>query len=178
MIILITGTPGVGKTTISKMLKEKLDAHLIPINELVEKKHLSNDIHKEKKYKIVDMEALFQELDSLIGKIDRSTNVIVEGHLSHFYQTSDLVIVLRADPHVLRKRMEIKGWNEAKIKENLEAEAIGVCSYEAQEIHGEKVNEIDTSNLLPHEVCDVIIEVLNGEKKFPVGIVDFLEYLI
>ena len=74
--------------------------------------------------------------------------------------------------------MEIKGWNETKIKENLEAEALGICSYEAQEIHREKTNEIDTSNLSPYEVSDIIIEVLNGKKNFPVGDVDFLEYLI
>ena len=178
MIILITGTPGVGKTTISNILKEKLDAQLISINEIVEKKHLYNGIHKEKKYKIVNMEELFQELDSIIGKSDRSNYIIIEGHLSHFYQTSDKVIVLRANPNVLRKRMEIKGWNETKVQENIEAEALGICSYEAQEIHREKVNEIDTSNLLPHEVSDLIIEILKDEKKFPVGNVDFLGYLI
>jgi adenylate kinase len=178
MIILITGTPGVGKTTVSNVLKEKLDAHLISINELVEKKHLYYGIHKEKKYKIVDMASLFHELDILIEKINRSNYIIVEGHLSHFYQTSDVVIVLRANPDVLRKRMEFKDWNDAKIKENLEVEALGICSYESQEIHGEKANEIDTSNLLPDEVSDVIIKVLKGEKKFPVGNVDFLEYLM
>ncbi|MGZ7067525.1 MAG: adenylate kinase family protein, partial [Methanobacterium sp.] len=72
----------------------------------------------------------------------------------------------------------IKGWNDAKIKENIEAEALGICSYEAQEIHGKKANEMDTSNLLPHEVSDIIIDILKGEKRFPVGNVDFLEYLL
>ncbi|MGZ7047591.1 MAG: adenylate kinase family protein [Methanobacterium sp.] len=177
MIILITGTPGVGKTTVSRILKEKLNANLIDINELVDKKRIYTGIHKEKKYKIVDMDALSRELDSKIKKNDKSNYVIVEGHLSHFYKNSDAVFVLRANPNVLRKRMEIKGWKKAKMDENIEAEALGICSYEAYEIHGKKANEIDTSDISPQEVSDLIIDILNGDNGFPVGSVDFLDYL-
>lgn len=176
MIILITGTPGVGKTTVSKILNDKLDAHLIAINELVDKKHLYTGIDEEKGYKIVDIDALFNELDD-IKKDNESNYIIVEGHLSHFYDNSDLVIVLRANPDILRSRMKVKGWKEAKVNENIEAEALGICSYEAYEIHGEKVNEIDTGIISPHEVSNLIIEVINGNRKFPVGNVDYLEYL-
>ncbi len=177
MIILITGTPGVGKTTISKILAEKLNAHLLAINELVDEKHLYTGIDEERGYKIVDLDALFNEIDNIIEKVDKSDYIIVEGHLSHFYENSDTVIVLRANPDILRERLEVKGWKEAKINENIEAEAIGVCSYEAYEIHGKKANEIDTSNISPQDVVNLIIDVINGEKRFPVGDVDFLEYL-
>jgi len=178
MIILITGTPGVGKTTVSQVLSEKLDAYLIDINELVDEKHLYTGIDEERGYKIVDLDALFKEIDEIIEHIDgHDKYIIIEGHLSHLFDTSDLVIVLRAYPDVLRDRMKTKGWNEAKIRENIEAEAIDVCSYEAFEIHVNKVNEIDTSNIPPEKVVDLIIDVINGDKKFPVGSVDFLEYL-
>ncbi len=178
MIILITGTPGVGKTTVSRLLADKINAFLIDINELVNEKHLYTGIDEEKGYKIVNLDDLFNEIDNIIGKIDDSNKyIIIEGHLSHLFEKSDLVIVLRANPDVLQERMNTKGWNNAKIRENIEAEAIDVCSYEAFEIHGDKVNEIDTSNISPQEAVDLIIEVINGEKKFPVGSVDFLEYL-
>lgn len=177
MIILITGTPGVGKTTVSNILKEKLNAYLICINELVDEKHLYTGIDEEKGYKIVDMDLLFNELDSITRKIDKSGYIIIEGHLSHFYENSDIVIVLRANPNVLMDRMEIKDWEEAKINENIEAEVIGACSYEAYEIHGEKAIEIDTGDISPEEVSDLIIDAISGDKEFPIGNVDYLEYL-
>ena len=178
MIILITGTPGVGKTTVSRLLADKINAFLIDINELVNEKHLYTGIDEEKRYKIVNLDDLFNEIDNIIGKIDDSNKyIIIEGHLSHLFEKSNLAIVLRANPDVLQERMDTKGWNNTKIRENIEAEAIDVCSYEAFEIHGDKVNEIDTSNISPQEAVDLIIEVINGEKKFPVGSVDFLEYL-
>ncbi len=178
MIILITGTPGVGKTTVSSILVEKIDAYLVNINELVDEKHLYTGIDEERGYKIVDLDALFNEMDAIIKMVDGSSqHIIVEGHLSHLFENSDLVIVLRANPDVLRDRMKTKGWGTAKIRENIEAEAIDICSYEAFEIHGDKVNEIDTSNIPPERVADLIIDVINGIKRFPVGNVDFLEYL-
>lgn len=178
MIILITGTPGVGKTTVSFILAEKLNAHLININELVDEKHLYTGIDEERGYKIVDLDALFNEIDDIIGKISNfHKHIIIEGHLSHLFGKSDVVIVLRANPDILRKRMKTKGWKEDKIRENIEAEIIDVCSYESFEIHREKVNEIDASDIPPEKVVDLIIDVINGDKKFPIGSIDFLEYL-
>lgn len=177
MIIIITGTPGVGKTTVSNLLRDKLDANLVAINDLVDEKHLYTGIDEERGYKIVDMDALLDELDNIVEKSDRSNYIIIEGHLSHFYKNSDVLIALRANPDVLRERMVVKCWKEVKINENIEAETIGICSYEAYQIHGEKVNEIDTSNILPQDVSNMIIDVINGTKKFPVGNVDFLDYL-
>ena len=177
MIILITGTPGVGKTTVSSILVEKTGAYLVDINKLVDEKHLYTGIDEERGYKIVDMDALFNEMDKIINIDDPDKHVIVEGHLSHLFEKSDIVIVLRANPDILKDRMKTKGWKSAKIRENIEAEAIDVCSYEAFEIHGDKVNEIDTSDILPEHVADLIIDVINGSKSFPVGNVDFLEYL-
>lgn len=177
MIILITGTPGVGKTTVSNVLKDKLNANLIAINELVDEKHIYMGIDPERGYKIVDMDVLFEELDKIVKEIDESNYILIEGHLSHFYENADLIIVLRANPDVLRDRMKVKGWEKSKIDENIEAEIIGICSYESYEIHGKKASEIDTSSISPQEVSDLIIKVINGDNEFPIGNVDYMEYL-
>jgi adenylate kinase len=113
-------------------------------------------------------------IDNLKTKKDM---VIVEGHLAHYCEEADLVIVLRAHPSLLRKRLHAKGFNDAKVQENIEAEALDVCAFEAFQIHNDKVNEIDTSYKNPLEVRDLIIKVINGEEHFPVGKVDFLDYL-
>lgn len=176
MLILISGTPGVGKTTVSALLAERLNAYLIDINRLVDEKHLYTGIDEERGYKVVDLDALSTEMDRIIDEIDNEF-IIIEGHLSHLFDKSDFVIILRANPKVLNERMKIKGWNDQKISENIEAEAIDIISYEAYHIHGDRANEIDTSNIKPEKVVDLIIDVIRGNKEFPVGSVDFLEYL-
>jgi adenylate kinase len=174
-IVLITGTPGVGKSTISSLLARRLNAILLDINQLVDEKKFYTGIDEQRKFKIVDLNALCRELDRIVQ--NSSGYVIIEGHLSHYYKNADLVIVLRANPIVLRDRLKAKGFDELKIRENIEAEAIDLCSFEAFRIHGDRTNEIDTSDISPDKVVNLIVEVMNGDKKFPVGKVDFLDWV-
>jgi adenylate kinase len=103
---------------------------------------------------------------------------IIEGHLSHYVQDADFVIVLRANPQVLRKRLKTRNWKDSKIEENAEAEALAVCTCEAYQIHGERVNEVDTTDISPEETAELIIEVIKDKKHFPAGSVDFLQDLL
>jgi adenylate kinase len=176
MIILITGTPGTGKSTVSKILNKKLDSVLLDINKLVEDKNLYSGYDKKRKFKIVNLNALFAEIEKLITNKDQI--IIIEGHLSHYFEKSDVTIVLRANPNVLRERLKNKGFDDSKIQENIEAEAIDLCTWESFNIHENKTNEIDTSNITPETVVNHIIDIINGKKKFPVGKVDFLEYFL
>lgn len=177
MIVLITGTPGTGKSTISRMLKEKLGATLVDVNKVVIEEHLYTGVDKDRGYKVVDLDAMCIKLDEITETFEGDT-MIVEGHLSHYFKGADLVIVLRARPDVLRKRLKARGWNDSKINENVEAEALDTCTFEANEIYGEKVNEVDTSELEPEEVSDLLVDVITGKKHFPIGNVDFLEDII
>jgi adenylate kinase len=190
MILLLTGTPGTGKTTISKLLAEKFGCQLVDINHLVEEKHLYTGLDPEKDYKIVDMDALEGELFKIVGvenagdqKTDSSINfsktscIIIEGHLSHYFPQADLVVVFRTEPHTLEERLKKRGWKAAKIRENLEAEALDICTWEAYQIHGTKVHEVETTNITPDEAINIISEIFNGKKSFPVGNIDFSGYL-
>ena len=175
MIVLITGTPGTGKSTVAEILKTKIGASLVGVNELVDEKHIYTGIDEDRGYKIVDLDAMCLELNKVVENSGEEEVLIIEGHLSHYFEGGDLVIVLRAKPIVLRERLKTKGWTNSKIQENIEAEAIDICTFESYEIHGDKVNEIDTSELKPEEVANLIIDVITGKKWFPVGNVDFLE---
>jgi len=182
-IIFITGTPGVGKSTFSKLLEKKLPAHLIKISKLVEDKNLFSGIDREKKYKIVDLDILCRAIKKASDEIfsiknKKSEIIIVDGHLSHFCQEADMVIVLRTHPSILKKRLLKRGYSDSKILENLEAEAIGVCSIESHELHGNKVHEIDVGKLSPEDGLKIIIDVIGGKKQFPVGDVDFLDWIV
>ena len=57
-IILITGVPGVGKTTISSLLMQKLDAVHIDISKIVKEENLYESIDEERQSLIIDIEKL------------------------------------------------------------------------------------------------------------------------
>lgn len=178
-IIIITGTPGTGKTTVSRALSKNLSIPLVEVNKLVEEKHIYHGYNKERGYKEVDLDDLDTELEQLITNSD-DDGLIIEGHLAHQIKDSegiDYIIVLRARPDILRKRLNTRNWPESKVQENIEAEALDICTYESVEFHDKKVNEIDTTDLNLENVVDQIIEVVKGEKYFPPGRVDFLEFM-
>jgi len=178
MLLLLTGTPGTGKSTLSKLLVKKLSGKLVKINQLVEEKNLYMGLHPEKRYLEVDLNALKKEIKRIVTKSPKKDFwVIVEGHLSHYISNANLVLVLRANPHVLEERLRSRGWTDAKIRENLEAEALDVCTWEAFHIHGDIVQELDTSTLSPEEAVKIILKIINGKTSFSVGEVDFSEYL-
>ncbi|MGB7968946.1 MAG: adenylate kinase family protein [Methanobacterium sp.] len=176
--VIITGTPGTGKTTVSKIVSKTLNTPLIALNELIIDKHLYNGHDDEKGYKIVDMEALSSEINLILDSTDKQ--LIIEGHLAHDLgvdEKVDTVIVLRARPSVLRDRLKKREWPDSKIQENVEAEALDLCTFESVETHGDKVHEVDTSDLDVDDVSEIIIQILNGNKQLPPGKINFLEEL-
>ncbi|RJS88290.1 hypothetical protein CW705_09265 [Candidatus Bathyarchaeota archaeon] len=176
---IITGTPGVGKTSISKLLGSKIDAEIISIGELVEKENLHLGWDDKRKTFIADLNAVSKRLKEII-KLGRK-NLIIEGHYAvHVVPPEKVafVFVLRKDPRDLKKILQSRGYHEEKIKENLAAEILDVCLFDAVNIFGEeKVSEIDTTAKSLHEVMKEILSVIKGEKKPKVGIVDWLGML-
>ncbi len=173
MIIFISGTPCSGKTTISEALSSTLNYDLIKINDLAIENDLVLGIDDEKGYKIIDIDALDELLLEVI-----SDNLIVEGHLSHLCHGADKMIVLRCRPEILEKRLALREYSDAKIRENLEAEALGVCSAESLEIYEDKVYELDVSDLSVDEAVSKITDVINGDKELSFGEIDFMDWLI
>ena len=89
-----------------------------------------------------------------------------------------MVIVLRVHPEILRKRLEARNYSDSKIRENLEAEAMGVCTSEAYELYGDKLQEIDVSYLSIEKAVDLICDIINDAINFPCGEIDFMDWLI
>lgn len=170
--IFITGTPCTGKTTVAS----KLNGRLIKINELAISHDFILGIDDEKGYKVIDVENLSDYVYSLITNCPEK--LIFEGHLSHLCDGASKVIVLRVRPEILEKRLKARNYSEAKIRENLEAEAMGVCSMEAYDKYGGDVIELDVSDLSVDEVADLVEDAIAGNVDSPVGSVDFMEWLV
>src|SRR3989344_2290231 len=114
MIIAVSGTPGTGKTVVSKMIAKKLDANLITIKNIIKKEKVPFKNDKERKTKIIDIKDL---KSAVLKNINNGKNNIIEGHLSHLIK-SDVVIILRCNPEVLKKRLTKRKWTMKKIKKN------------------------------------------------------------
>ena len=178
-IYIVTGTPGVGKSSISKMLASILGARLISIGELVKKEGLYTGWDEKRETLIADTDRLSERISEIINAERRT--IIIEGHYAvHVVppEKVDLIFVLRRDPRKLKKTLEDRGYSRRKVMENLAAEILDVCLFDAVDICGvEKVCEIDTTSRSPEEIVDEIILVIKGERKPEVGIVDWLGML-
>jgi len=175
-IILVTGTPGVGKTAISRLLASKLNAAHIDLGELVKREKLASGIDKVRGSLIADIDKVSKRVQEIIENCD--CNVIVDGHYATDVVPSenvDFVFVLRRNPDELKNIMEGRGLKGKKIRENLEAEILDVCLVDAVSTCGtEKVCEIDTSGIGIGEAAKDILLIMKGKKKCQVGVVDWL----
>ncbi len=169
MKLIITGTPCTGKTKISKKLSERLGWKLISVNDLAKEFNAYLGEDKKRKAKIVDM----KKIKKYFQKI--KDNVIIEGHVAHEIPC-DVVIVLRCNPEVLEKRLKERYPDDPeKVKENVDAEILGVITSEAVEFN-DKVYEVDTTSKSVDENVDDIMNILNGKTvEYEVGRIDWLE---
>jgi len=178
-IYIITGTPGVGKSSVSKMLASILGARLVSIGELVKREGLYTGWDEERETLIADTDRLSKRISEIID-VEKRT-IIIEGHYAvHVVppEKVDLIFILRRDPRKLKKTLEDRGYSRRKVMENLAAEILDVCLFDAVDVCGvEKLCEIDTTSKSPEEVVDEIISVIKGERKPEVGIVDWLGML-
>ncbi|RXA19374.1 adenylate kinase [Methanosarcina sp. MSH10X1] len=179
MLIGLTGTPGTGKTSVSKLLEGKRHWKVIHLNDLIKEEHLYTEIDEERDAVIADMEFVRQRVEEIICGRENEV-IILESHLAHYI--ADTVIILRTRPPELKIRLKARGYSEEKIKENLEAEALDVILVEAFE-WCEKVFEIDTTGKSLEEtgqdIETIINHVLSGSEEellmYKPGSIDWID---
>jgi adenylate kinase len=176
-VILVTGTPCVGKTSAARLLASKLDALYINLTELAVRESLVLGKDEERDSIIIDEARMRRKIRETIENCEKKY-IVVDGHYAVNVVPKRLVthvFVLRRDPVELRKFMEQCGFSGRKLWENLASEILDVCLVEALKIHGEaKVCELDVTNKSVSETVNELSAILSGVKKCGVGIVDWL----
>lgn len=179
-VILITGTPCVGKTTIAQQLASKLEALYINLTEFAEKHHLIAGEDEKRRTRIINEEKMRIKIAETIKATEKAT-IIIDGHYAYAVVPKRYItwiFVLRRNPVELRRLMEQRGFAGDKLWENLAAEILDVCLVETLQAHGQaKVCEVDVTRKTAEAAANEILAVLDGREKCFVGLVDWLSML-
>jgi adenylate kinase len=167
MMCGITGTPGTGKSSAADELARR-GYPVVRLADTVQPYALGLD--EERDTRVIDEDRWAREFTPVEG--------FVEGHLAHLLPC-DRVVVLRCRPDVILGRLRLRGYGEAKCRENAEAEALDVCLIEALEGHDPaRLLEIDATDLSPPGVADIIEGFFLGKVPPAHGRIDWSEFLL
>lgn len=136
--ILVTGTPGCGKSTTCELLVRRLpDYTYYNISDFAREHKCYDGYDEVRKSHIVDEDKLLDELEPLL----RKGKSIVDWHVNDVFpeRLIDLVVVLRCDNSILYDRLHKRGYHDSKIEENLDAEIMGVVMQDAAESYAQEI---------------------------------------
>lgn len=144
--ILITGTPGNGKTTTSALLQFALgsDYEHIQIGDLVKTFDLHDGFDEEFNSYLINEDKV---LDYLEDRMNLG-GAIVDHHSAAFFPERwfDLVVCLTCDNSILYSRLEARGYKTNKIQENIECEIMQVVLEETRESYKPEILVVLSSN--------------------------------
>ncbi|KAK7058836.1 factor activating pos9 [Paramarasmius palmivorus] len=138
-VIIITGTPGTGKSTHAQLLcnESPIPLRHINVGDWVKEKQLYEEYDEEWQSYTVDEDRLLDELEPLVAE----GGVVLDWHSCEVFpeRWADLVVVLRCDHSQLWDRLEKRGYPLKKIQENNEAEIMQVVLEEARSSYPEEI---------------------------------------
>jgi adenylate kinase len=143
--IIVTGTPGTGKTTFSKKLAKEIDADHVPLTRFVSE---YTGFDRGRQSRVVNLARVQASLYRLLSRTRRP--IIVDTHIPEGIIPKylvRLVFVLRCNPRILETRLSRKKWKASKVRENVLAEMLDSCLIDAVKWYGwPRVIQLDTSH--------------------------------
>ncbi|XP_010456289.1 PREDICTED: adenylate kinase isoenzyme 6 homolog [Camelina sativa] len=129
--LLITGTPGTGKSTTAAALAEATNLKYICIGDLVKEKNLHDGWDNQFKCHIINEDLVCDELEDVM----QGGGNIVDYHGCDFFPERwfDRVVVLQTENSLLYDRLTKRGYSGIKLSNNLECEMYQVLLEEAKE---------------------------------------------
>lgn len=146
-VIIVSGTPGTGKTFVARKLAKKFKFKYVDVKRIIPRHGLKDSYDKKRKSWVVDEKKLAKVLEKMIK--ESKDSLVIDSHLSHFIspKSVDLCVITKCNLKVLERRLKKKGYSKDKIRENMDSEIFDICLNEAKEI-GHKIQVIDTTESL------------------------------
>eukprot|EP00668_Euglena_longa_P015024 GGOE01019071.1.p2 GENE.GGOE01019071.1~~GGOE01019071.1.p2 ORF type:complete len:182 (-),score=72.89 GGOE01019071.1:567-1091(-) len=129
--VLVTGTPGVGKTTFAAMLAEETSFTHVNVGDLIKERGLHDGWNADFDCFDLNEDKVCDEMEPMMVEGRK----IVDFHTCDFFPERwfHLVVVLRASTTQIYDRLTARGYSEKKRTENVEAEIMNVVIDEARE---------------------------------------------
>ena len=144
--VLITGTPGTGKTSTSQLVAERSGFKCVNVGDLVKQHECHEGKDGEFDAYILDEDKLCDVMEPIMAEGGCS----VDCHSPEFFPERwfELVLVLRTNTEVLFDRLGARGYNEKKQAENMECEIMEIVSEAAKESYAaEIVHELQSNTI-------------------------------
>ena len=163
MIIVFTGTPGTGKTTLALALAKKKKWKYVDVNRVIDKNDLIENYDVKRDSFVVNEKKLSKILVEMIKK---EKNLIIDSHMAHYIPKKyvDLVFVTKCDLRMLKKRLEYRKYKQGKIRENMDAEIFDICLNEALELK-HNVVIIDTTHEKIKGLMKIVENAIGKNKR-------------
>jgi adenylate kinase len=166
-IIVVTGTPGVGKTVLARLVAKQTGSQYLNLGDLVKTEKLYRRFDHSAQSYIIDEKPLRKSLLKFF-LAHRRGGVVVETHwLGRFMpkRRGMIAIVVRLDPLILAKRLKRREWPRRKTWENVEAEFIDLSLHESLRFLGpRRVYEIDATRKRPGQLLHEAMRLLSARK--------------
>lgn len=155
--ILVTGTPGVGKSTLCKKLSEVTGLQWLEISKIAVENNCLEEYDPVYQCPILDEDKL---MDGLEETMSEGGN-IVDYHSCEFFPERwfDIVFVLRTDNTTLYDRLMHRGYTGKKLEDNIDCEIFQVIldeannSYKPEIVHELKSSSLEEFNENINRIC-------------------------
>ena len=141
MIVVVTGTPGTGKTSLVNHFPSSFKK--LYVSDLAIEQKLVVGFDEKLETHILDEEKINKAIRENLHE-----NTVIETHTLECVLENinvDKVLVLRTDPKYLFLRLKKRNYNSEKIQNNIDCEIFEVIEEEARTMFGTKVRVLENN---------------------------------
>ena len=160
-VIIVTGVPGTGKTSIGYLLSKDLSCQFHSSSTLLKSLGLVERDPSGRDTSIIREDAVNVAARLLSNGCHIMETLYPDLWVSALHDRIPLILYLRTHPLELCARLRKRDWRDAKVMENCAAEALNTLN-DYLYVHSDMVVEVDTTNVSPEDTVDNIWRMISS----------------